>query len=193
MKHTLLVRLSGLAAMVSGVLYAALGLAVWLAEPPFPRIIQLLDRGRIIADVINISFVFLVVGPLAAIAALHTLHREFYGMTETLDSPVAFVGVALILVRGLGTVLRLLWTFTPFVGGLMLAALGGMGLGVVTIAARALPWWCAVALIVGSLGFAPAGLFGELWGVLVGVAWAVVGFAIFRAAGRQTERSSRVR
>ncbi len=200
MKRTLLIRLGGLAAMVGGVTYTALGLAVWFSKPPFSWSIPYLDSSRSMHFLDRVFFVLLVVGALAAIAALHTLHREFHGMTETLVSLVAFVGEALILVGGLGDVLRLLqrdtdalWYFTPLFLGLALAGLGGAGLGVVTIAARVLPWWCGVTLTIGSLFFAPASLFGELWGVLVGVAWALVGYAVFRAGARLSEQPSRVR
>jgi hypothetical protein len=188
-----LIRVGGLAAMVGAVAYATLNLAFWFLEPPFSRIIQHLDRDRSIQTLDNIFFVLLVLGALAAIVSLYILHKELYGMTGTLVSLVAFVGLVLFLISGLGDVLRLYWYFASPLLNIMLVALGGMGLGVVTIAARVLPWWCGVALIFGSPGFAFAALYGELWGVLVGVAWAVVGYAIFRAAGRQPEQPSRVR
>ncbi len=200
MKRNSLIRLGGLAAMGGGALYAAQGLAVWLSEPPFSWSFQYLYSiwSRQYLD--NISLVFLALGALAATVALHTLHREFHGMTGTLVSLVAFVGLVLLLVGGLGDVLRMLqhdkdalWYFTSLLWGWRLAGLGAAGLGVVTIAARVLPWWCGVALIVGGLGLAPAALFGELFVALVGVAWALVGFAIFRAAARQAEQRSRVR
>ena len=54
-----------------------------------------------------------------------------------------------------------------------------------TVVLRVLPGWGGVALIVGGLSLELA--------ALAGVAWATVGYAIFRAAGRRTERPSRVR
>jgi hypothetical protein len=200
MKHTLLIRLGGLAAMVSGVLYAAQGLAVWLLEPPFSLSIPYLNRASDLTrqTLVNVSDVALIVGALAAIVALHTLHREFYGMTETLVTLLALVGVTLILLSGLGDVLGPWWPsmppiFTPPSWDLALAVVGGIGLGAVAVAARVLPWWCGVALIVGSLLFAPASLFGELFSAAVGVAWALVGSAVFRAGRRRTQQPSRVR
>lgn len=88
--------------------------------------------------------------------------------------------------------MRLYWYVTLPLLAIMLVGLGGIGLGVATIAARVLPWWCGVALIAGSFGFAFAALFGELWGVLVGLAWALVGYAVFGAANR-SRQPSRVR
>ena len=199
MKRTSLIRLGGLASVVGGFAYAAQGLAVWLSEPPFSWNFEYLYSiwSRQYLD--NISLVFLALGALAAVAALHTLHREFRG-TGTLVSLVAFVGLVFLLVGGLGDVLRMLqhdkdalWYFTPLLWGWRLAGLGVAGLGVVTIAARVLPWWCGVALIVGGPGLAPAALFGELFIALVGVAWALVGFAIFRAGAPWAEQHSRVR
>ncbi len=75
----------------------------------------------------------------------------------------------------------------------MLATLGGIGLGALTIAVGVLPRWGGVALIVGSLSLQPAALLGELFVALAGVAWALVGFAIFRTGTRLPEQPSRVR
>jgi hypothetical protein len=161
-----------------------LGLAVWYLEPRHSPGVQLLY---------NIFFVFLVVGALASTVALHTLHKDFDGMAQRLITLVAFVGLVLLLVGGFGDVLELSWYFAPLRWGLPLSALGGAGLAVVIIAARVLPWWCAVGLIVGSVGFAAGGLFGELFAALVGGAWGLVGYAVFRAGAHETERPARVR
>ena len=89
----------------------------------------------------------------------------------------------------MGDVLRLNWNITSPLIDIMLVGLAGIGLGVVTIAARVLPWWCGGALIVGGPGFAFAALFDELWGVLVGIAWALMGYAVFRATNRSQQPS----
>ena len=184
-----LVRLGGLAAMVGSVAYAMANLALWLSEPPISELIRRLDRDRTIQTLDDIFFVSLVLGALAALVSLYTLHAERYGMMGALVSLAAFGGLALSLVGALGDVLRLNWYITSPLTDLMLVGLGGIGLGVVTIAARVLPWWCGGALIVGGPGFAFAALFGELWGVLVGTAWSLVGYAVFRAANRSQQPS----
>lgn len=187
-----LVRLGALAAMMGSGSYAMANLALWVSEPPVSEIIRRLDRDRMIQTLDNIFHVFLVVGALAAIASLYTQHRELYGMTGALASLVAFGGLVLSLVAGLGDVLRQYSYVSSPLSGVMLVGLGGIGLGVATVAARVLPWWCGVALMLGSFGFAFAALFGELWGVVVGSSWALVGYAVFGAANR-SQRPSRAR
>lgn len=187
-----LIRLGAVAAMVGGGAYAMANLALWFSEPPISELIRHLDRDRTIQTLDNTFYVLLVMGALAAIVSLYTLHRELYGTVGTLASLVAFGGLVLSLIAGLGDVLRLYWYVTLPLLAVMLVGLGGIGLGVATIAARVVPWWCGVALMVGSFGFAFAALFGELWGVLVGLAWALVGYAVFGAANR-SRQPSRVR
>jgi hypothetical protein len=131
-----------------------------------------------------------------AIAALHALHREREGYVwpGALASLASFIGIALIIVS---------WpleTTSTLSVGLVLATVGLLALGVVTMFAEVLPWWCAAALILGS----PLGAFvgmGFLWPLgldetaiilPLGVGWVLVGFAIFRAGGRRSEQPSRV-
>jgi hypothetical protein len=174
-----LIRLGGLAAMVGGLAATTLGLAVWLPEPASSRSIPYLDSASnpAIQTLVNVSDVLLMAGALAAIAALHSLHGGCNGMMGTLVSLVAFVGVALLLVLALGDVLRWHpWFSTSPLRGFTLAALGGMGLGVATMVRRVLPWWCGLALIVGSPGLAFAGLLGDLsqrWREWLGRWWAM--------------------
>ena len=197
---TMLIRLGGLVAMVCGVLYAAQGLTVWLSEPPFSLSIPYLDSASDLTwqILVNVTDVVLLVGALVAVAALavlYILHRGVYGLAGTLVSLVAFVSLAFLIVFGLGDVFQWFrsWSSEPLIWSAMLATLGGIALGALTIAVGVLPRWGGVSLIVGSLSLQPAALLGELFVALAGVAWATVGYAIFRAAGRRTERPSRVR
>ena len=178
-----LIRSGGLAAMVGGVALLVLWVSVegsWLGSPLASPAIHLL-----------------MVGAMAAIVALHALQSQHYGRLGTGASLAAFVGLAMYLV-GAGVAYArdnffLGFPATAFLGvlGLLLATVGLIVLGVVTMNARVLPWWCGVALIAGTplMGF-----FLAIWiGGLLGVVWLVVGYAVFRAAGRSTERPSRVR
>jgi hypothetical protein len=173
MKRTGLIRLGGLAVMAGGALYA---------------ILSLLGLWRLTESV---STVLPLLGVMAATAALHAIQRGSYGWQGTLATFAAFVGAALVIVGmplvvvagahadWLGTVQLIV------VAGLLAMTLGLVSMGFVTITTRVLPWWSGAALIVSPI-------FAVL-GPLVGVPWVVVGYAIFRAATRQTEQPSRVR
>jgi hypothetical protein len=137
-----------------------------------------------------------MVGAMAAIVALHALQSQHYGLPGTVASLAAFVGLAMYLV-GAGVAYArddffLAFPATTFlvVLGLLAATVGLLVLGLVTLKAGVLPWWCGAALIAGNplIGF-----FLAIWfGGLLGVPWAVVGYAILRAAGRRTEQPSRI-
>jgi hypothetical protein len=71
--------------------------------------------------------------------------------------------------------------------GWVVAAVGLLLLAIVTLVVRVLPWWVGLAMIAGNP------LTALFLGPLLGVPWASVGYAVFRAAGRRTERPARVR
>jgi hypothetical protein len=88
--------------------------------------------------------------------------------------------------------------------GVLAATVGVLALGIATIAARLLPWWCGALIILGSppvvflfilpfsqgggllnilvrsLGIEPSAPLGVAW---LGIAWALVGYVLFRRAG----------
>ncbi len=169
--------------MVGSVTYATLGLVEWVAWLWHPNFLE----G--IGFVYNrVGWPLFLLGAMAAVAALHVLQRESYGLRGASASLAAFVGLALMLSRSFVGPVR-----EVFLLGLLVAAVGIVILGMATLEAGVLPWWCGAALIAGSplVGFLLY-LFSELaW--LLGVAWALVGFAIFRAGTRHTEQPSRVR
>jgi hypothetical protein len=164
--------------MVGGVAYTVLGLLVPFLEHMF--------------------FVLLALGVMVAIAALHVLQRGRYGLPGTLASLTIFIGVVLILGSNLGFTEGLPWPLPEriFMVGVVVAALGMVALGIATKAARVLPWWCGVALMVGGFGFVGPMLALPWTGffvLLAGVAWAVVGYALLRARAHLPEQPSRVR
>ena len=219
MKRTSLIRLGGLAAMASGVAYAVQG----LLAPPLVRLFvpedvtpldpalkeegippeKVIPGGMTIENINIVFFVLLLLGAMAAIVALHTLQKDLYGPGAweryglgALTSLMSLIGIAFILVGDLGDIGGLRYqglgglrsvAMDVFLIGLLVATIGIIALGIATLAARKLPWWCGVALIAGSPPFA---LF---LGPLLGVPWALVGYAVFRASGRLPERPSRVR
>ena len=195
MLPSILIRLGGLAAMVSGALYVSAELlnltgggAIWRSYYGF------LPGGG------SLFFNALLVGAMAAtlaIAALYALRRDISGVLGTLSSVAAFVGLALTLWSELGSPVAA-------VLGLLVESFGVLALGLVTLAVGGLAWWCGVALIVWGWALvfllllpmmgvlAPP--FPVSWGgVLAGVSWIVVGFGVFRAARGRTEQSERER
>lgn len=190
MNRTDLIRLGELAAIVGGVANVTLGLVVWLCIPNCPRSL---------VYVLPAFFVLLVFGAMAAIAALHLLQRERYGLLGTLAFLLAFVSVAMIFVGELRSLvigvsqgsLGAAAASWPFIIGLLVATVGLPAYAAVTITAGELPWWCGAALLAGS---PLVGLFLYIFfDSLLGVPWLVVGYAIFRAGTRQTQQPSRVR
>jgi hypothetical protein len=195
MLPSILIRLGGVAAMVSGALYVSAELlnlpgggALWSSYYGF------LPGGG------SLFFNALLVGAMAAtlaIAALYALRRDISGVLGTLSSVAAFVGVALTLWGELGSPVAA-------VLGLLVESVGVLALGLVTLAVGGLAWWCGVALIVWGWALvfllllpmmgvlAPP--FPVSWGgVLAGVSWLVVGYGVFRAARGQTEQPQRER
>ena len=185
MNRTGLIRLGGLAAMVGGVASVALWIWVrgdWLGSPLATPTTHLL-----------------IVGAMAAIVSLHALQSPHYGLRGAVASLAAFLGLAMYLV-GAGVAYArgdfwLAFRDTTFlvVLGLLVATVGLIALGIVTMNVRVLPWWCGVALIAGNplIEVFLVIFLGSGW--LLGVPWLVVGYAVFRAAKREPERPSRVR
>jgi hypothetical protein len=194
----MLIRLGGLAAVVGGALYFS-GLILYL---PAKHPIDLHGIGNIFGGLWLVLFIVLLVGAMAAtlaIAALYARRRDFYGAFGMVVALVAFVGVALIFAGEIRLSGRVEIYGEAELCGLLLGSLGVLALGlVVTIAVRELPWWSGVALVVwGPAVFwllLDGGRFG--WtsqATLLGMPWIMVGFAVFRAAGRRTEPPSKVR
>jgi len=215
----LLVRWGGLAAMVAGVAYAVQGLLV----PPLVGLLVPRDAvrmtpalkeegispegvipgGRIMEDINTVFFVLLVLSVMALIASVHALQVESYGpeVVERIGLGAltvlpSILGVALILVGYLDDIGGLryqgLADLRPVALNLELlgwavAAVGLFLLAMVTLVVRELPWWAGLAMMAGNP------LIVLFLGPLLGVAWALVGYVVFRAAGRRTERSPRVR
>jgi len=193
---SILIRQGALVAIVYGVVYLSQLLA-------WPQVGNMRDTGLSPwDDYIGVDFstgwddyivvgftVLLALGVVLPIAALHALQRGHYGLPGTLASLLVFVGVAIIFV-GVHNVSTML----PLIVGWLVVSVGLIALGIVTITARVLPWWCGAALIVSPICSVLGPLVGApVLGPLGGVPWVLVGVAIFRAAGGRTERPSRVR
>lgn len=181
------VRWGGLAAIVGGATYASLALLgplyVYLYSPRSPE-----DIPPVLNYIPTIFLLFMLVGAMAAIAGLHILQRERYGLLGMSASLVAFVGVAVILVGGLADLLvgqRYPAVADILIVGALMATVGIVALGTVTIVVKVLPRWCGISLILGSPPFA------IFFGSSIGVAWALVGYALLRQARTLLEGNTR--
>jgi len=182
----------GLAAIIGAIAYASLGLLVHL----YLRLYSLSepwDVPPVLGYVERMLPLLLLLGAAAAIASLHRVQREHYGLVGALASLTAFVGVALIVV---GSVVEALAgpAFEPsllfLISGLLIATIGLVALGVVTMIVRVLPVWVGALVIWGSppfLLFVPSAFenllaYETLHPLLAGVVWALVGYALLRVA-----------
>jgi hypothetical protein len=190
MTRTGLIRLGGLAAMVGGVAFVVLNLMTWLCTPNCPGSLNYISLAL---------FILLVLGAMVALASLHAIQRHRYSLIGTLAFLVSIFGMAMIFVGEFRSFVIGVMQGSPgaaafswlFIIGLLVATVGLIVYGALTISAGELPWWCGAALLVGS---PLVGLFLYLFaeGLLLGVPWAVVGYAIFRAEATRVERRSRV-
>jgi hypothetical protein len=173
--------------MVGGVLYALSGIMSLLApqEEAFDSFTDYL---------IEVLFVLALVGTLMAIAGLHILQRERYGRLGAAGSLTAFVGHALLLVAAAATTLAGREALDMvFLLGSLAALVGLVLLGATTLRARVLPWWCGVLLIVGL----PLSVVLDVTargsgGILLGMVWALVGYALWSARDMPAGQPSRV-
>lgn len=196
--------MGGVAAASGGLLWSLL----WLTEAA-PTAFFVRGLGGMLGNTVavdNVVYVLLLLGVMAGVATLHTLQRERYGLLGALASLSAFVGAALLAVQmalaygvtgGLGDP-YLMFLSLFFSSGSLLTTVGLLVLGFATMTTGTLPWWCGVAIMVGSplfvlLGTMLMGILGPVVMMPVGAAWMLVGYVIFRAGSRLPGGSTRVR
>jgi hypothetical protein len=139
-----------------------------------------------------VFFALLALSVMTLVVALHTLQAESYGPGAVeriglgaLTVLLTVVGVAFILVgylAPLNPVARNLLLL-----GFIVATVGCFVLAMVTLVVKVLPWWVAGMLLAGS---PPAAVF---LGPLLGVPWALVGYAVLRARRSEGVQPPRAR
>src|SRR5215210_1985671 len=156
--------------MMGGVAFVMLSFMTWLCTPNCPR-----SSGYV-----SLAFFdLLVFGAMAALASLHAIQRQHYGLLGTLAFPLALVGVAMIFVSELRSLVLALWQGSPgaggvswlFIIGLLVATVGIIAYGVATIIASVFPWGWGVALLAGS-PLVGVFLYSFHDSLLLGVPWA---------------------
>jgi hypothetical protein len=193
MNRTGLIRLGGLAAMVSGVLFLAFpllgyGLAGFM-HPFFYRVEEVL------------LFLIVVAVGLVPVGMLgfHALQRQSHGRIG-LAGFYLVVTASLVVAAGIADYFiwgDFLQEAPPvWLGWGLLGLLVGFVLyGAATLRAKVLPRWCGVAFIATlpvALALSGPLSFGSMFGVF-GLAWLALGYALWSQRVTSTERPSRVR
>jgi hypothetical protein len=182
-----LVRWGGSAALLAAAMYVGTGI-LSLFAPQGPVFTSFSDY------LIEVMFVIALLGTLAAIAGLHALQSERYGRLGAAGSLAAFVGHALMLVAATATALagrEALDALLPL--GVLVALVGLVLLGAATLRARMLPRWCGVLLIaVLPLSAVFDIVTDGAGGTVLGIVWALVGYALLSNSSVLVQRSPRV-
>ena len=131
------------------------------------------------------------VGTLMAVVGLDARQRrhERYGRLGTIGTVFTLIGygiVALVVLAGIVMGGRVL-TEIRLVGAVGVVV-GGILLGIATLRARDLPWWCGVLLILAF----PSGHFANqvmagTEGLIMALLWGSVGVALLQRAGSPAE------
>jgi hypothetical protein len=181
-----MVRWGGLAGLAAGLMFLLSGILTLIAPPQ-------MIYGSLSYYLIEVVLVVAIALTLVAIVGLHALQRGRYGRLGAAGSLLTFLGYAIVLVSAHLTTLaggEPIY-FARLMGG-SAVLIGSILLGVMTLYARMLPWWCGVLLI---LGFPLDDLLD--WGVLsesivFAVVWGLIGYALLSRRSTEEGRPSRV-
>jgi hypothetical protein len=181
-----LIRWGGVAGLVAGGMFVLAGILILTASPQGAGFDSF--SGYSIEVILVVAFVL----TLAAIAGLHGLQSERYGLPGAAGSLITFLGYMLTAVITAVTVLvgsEALYS-VRLIGGLAVL-IGSILLGAMTLRARVLPWWCGVLLIVGfPLGDVADGVIGEgSEAIVLGILWGLVSYALLSTIRAQDHRS----
>ena len=147
--------LGAVAAVFAGVAWVAEGILVITAS----------------GDPVDAMFIAALIGTLGGLVGLHARQALSYGRLGLAGLSLSFAGIALWI---LGFVSRPDWL--PPLAVLSMLVVGFVLLGVATLRARALPRWCAVALLASPVFFY---LPFEGNGIVLGLVWLAVGWALW--------------
>jgi hypothetical protein len=132
-------------------------------------------------------------GTIGAIVGLHALQSQSgrYGRLGALGSLLTSIGYAIVFVATTGSILQggqALLT-VRITGGIAVLA-GSILLGAITLYARVVPWWCGVLLIVAfPLGDFSNAIVRGGEGLLLGLLWGSVAYALLRSAPHTAQPS----
>jgi hypothetical protein len=136
-------------------------------------------------------------GTMGALLGLHALQSQSsgrYGRLGAVGSLITFIGYAIVFVVTATSALQGGQALLPVritAGAAVL--IGSILLGVMTFRAQVVPWWCGVLLIVAfPLGDFSNAIVRGSEGIVLGILWGLVGYALLSSRGTVAEQPSRV-
>jgi hypothetical protein len=185
------VRWGGLAGVVAAVMWVLTAILIILLATP-----QRVSFNSFSDYLLQIVLLVAYAGTLVAILGLHTLHSGSgrYGRLGAAGSLITFIGYAIVFVVIIVSILESGATLLPVrLAAATAVLIGSILLGAMVIRARIMPWWCGVLLIIAfPLGDLSNAVLEGSEGVLLGILWGVVGYALLSRSGTVAEQPSRV-
>ena len=184
------VRRGGLAGVVAAMMWVLTAILNILATP---QRVSFDSFGDYLPQIV---LLVAFAGTMVAIVGLHTLHSQSarYGRLGAAGSLITFIGYAIVFVVTMISISEggasLL---TVRLAGAAAVTIGSILLGASIIRTRILPWWCGVLLIIGfPVGDLSNGVHEGSEGILLGVLWGVVGYALLSRSGTVADQPSHV-
>jgi hypothetical protein len=181
----------GLAGVVAAVMWVLTAILIILLATP-----QRVSFNSFSDYLLQIVLLVAYGGTLVAILGLHTLHSGSgrYGRLGAAGSLLTFIGYAIVFVVIMVSILEGGATLlTVRLAAATAVLIGSILLGAMVIRARIIPWWCGVLLIIAfPLGDVSNAVLEGSEGVLLGILWGLVGYALLSQSGTVAEQPSRV-
>jgi len=183
-----LIRWGGWTGVVAAVMFVLAGILILIAPPQ--RVFNSFSDY-----LIEVSLAVAFALTLVAVAGLHTLQRGHHGPLGAAGSLITFIGYTLIVVvTAVSTLVGGEALFVVRLVAALAVVIGSILLGAMTLRARVLPWWCGVLLIVGfPLGDVLDSIVARgSEGIVLGILWGLVGYALLSSSRVPDQQSIRV-
>jgi hypothetical protein len=184
------VRWGGLAGVVAAVMWVLTAILIILASP------QRISFSSFSDYLLQIVLLAAYAGTLVAVLGLHALHSGSgrYGRLGAAGSLLTFIGYAVVFVVIVVSILAGGASLLPVrIAGATAVLIGSILLGAMVIRTRIIPWWCGVLLIVAfPLGDVSNAVLEGSEGILLGILWGLVGYALLSQSGTVAQQPSRV-
>jgi hypothetical protein len=129
--------------------------------------------------ILEVVFIIALVATVFALMGLHSFLKDRYGKAGTVGFWLALTGTVLMCLSAIATLLAGQNSLgIAFLGGMLLALIGYVVLGITVLRVKTLPLLGGLALITGfPLSVLLSALGG---GILFGLTWLIVGYLLLR-------------